>query len=188
MSFLSICTGTVKRDSQTTTTYSYSKTHTAIPSNIQNYDSENELPQETIDQPNYQAYNHRLAHITTYPLWNVGSSSIQSGYLPVFVWTHRSVDFYNFIDSKKITQIPAVKSLQDYVTGLGVSIVEGSGYTGVDVVVLYNFERTEQLVYLYATAAENELSQKYRVRVRYASEGSGELFMEVKQSPDEFFG
>lgn len=177
----------VNTDNLKPVSYSYSKTHTASPSKIQNYDSENALPQETTDEPSYQSYNHRLAHITTYPFWHTNGSNSQSGFLPVFVWTHRSVDLYNFIDSKKITQIPAVKGLQNYIQK-GANIEEGSGYTGGDVVTLHNFESSPKLVHLYATAAENALSQKYRVRVRYVSEGNGELYMRVKKSPDEFFG
>ncbi|PEV59627.1 pesticidal protein [Bacillus cereus] len=176
----------VNRDSLNPTSHSYSKTHTAIPSKIQNYDSENELPQETTDQPSYQSYNHRLGHITTYPFWYTNGSNSQSGFLPVFAWTHRSANLNNFIDSKKITQIPAVKSIEAAMNHYSISIEKCSGYTGGDVVVCDNTGSRERVAFLYATAAENAVSQKYRVRVRYASELAGELHLIIKKTNSDW--
>ncbi|PEQ75712.1 insecticidal delta-endotoxin Cry8Ea1 family protein [Bacillus cereus] len=165
------------RDNLEPTSFSYSKAHTILPSKIQNYDTVEELPQKTTEQPDNKSYNHRLSHITTYPF----SSNGYIGVLPVFAWTHRSVNLNNFIDSKKITQIPAVKSIQSAINDSHVSIAESSGYTGGDVVVSKTYTNLKRVFYLLATAAENALSQKYRVRVRYASEVAGQLLLTVSK-------
>ncbi|MCU4733593.1 insecticidal delta-endotoxin Cry8Ea1 family protein [Bacillus cereus] len=164
------------------TSLSYSKTHTILPSKIQNYDTVEELPQKTTEQPENKSYNHRLSHITVYPFGSNG----HGGVLPVFAWTHRSVDLNNFIDSKKITQIPAVKSIESAINDSSISIEKCSGYTGGDVVVCNNIKSVLRVAYLFATAAENEVSQKYRVRVRYASELAGELLLSVRESNSDW--
>lgn len=63
------------------------------------YSSEKELPPQTLDEPSYKAYSHRLCHIS---FANNNINSKYRPYVPVFSWTHRSTPFIT-IASPNIT-------------------------------------------------------------------------------------
>ncbi|MES1048375.1 hypothetical protein FOA24_02455 [Bacillus thuringiensis] len=78
-------------------------------------------------------------------------------------WTHISADHNNLIDADKITQIPAVKGYQLSNTA---EVIKGPGHTGGDLVKLSSgTERGFMSIWITLPSAQ----QRYRVRIRYAS-------------------
>ncbi|MEK4787972.1 insecticidal delta-endotoxin Cry8Ea1 family protein [Bacillus sp. FSL K6-0073] len=149
----------VKRGTSSTTAYSYSKTHTTLQGCTQVYESSDEIPLDRT-VPVAESYSHRLSHITSHSFSKNGN--VYYGSFPVFVWTHTSADLNNTIYSDKITQIPAVKGDMLY---LGGSVVQGPGFTGGDILKRTN----PSILGTFAVTVNGSLSQRYRVRIRYAS-------------------
>nr|ADC30135.1 eCry3.1Ab engineered Bt hybrid insecticidal protein [synthetic construct] len=120
------------------------------------WDSIDQLPPETTDEPLEKGYSHQLNYVMCFLMQG------SRGTIPVLTWTHKSVDFFNMIDSKKITQLPLTKSTN---LGSGTSVVKGPGFTGGDIL-----RRTSpgQISTLRVNITA-PLSQRYRVRIRYAS-------------------
>nr|AAY24695.1 Cry [Bacillus thuringiensis] len=132
--------------------------------NVQN--SLSQLPLESLDEPAYEAYSHRLCHVTLVP---PGNNSNYEG-LPVYSWTHKSASLENVIYPDKITQIPAVKSFPGGQWG---GVEAGPGFTGGDVTKSVTSEATtilRDVVKLAVTIPQDSIKQKYRVRIRYASQ------------------
>ncbi|MED3070162.1 insecticidal delta-endotoxin Cry8Ea1 family protein, partial [Bacillus thuringiensis] len=121
---------------------------------LQLQDSENELPPETTERPNYESYSHRLSHIGL-----IIGNTLRA---PVYSWTHRSADRTNTIDPNSITQIPLVKAFN---LSSGAAVVRGPGFTGGDILRRTNAGSFGDMR-VNITAP---LSQRYRVRIRYAS-------------------
>ncbi|OTY10661.1 insecticidal delta-endotoxin Cry8Ea1 family protein [Bacillus thuringiensis] len=126
-------------------------------------DSANQLPPD--EEPISENYDHILTHASAV---NV----LDGGTVPIFAWTHRSADYYNTIYSDKITQIPAVKinKLENPST-----VVKGPGFTGGDLVKRGS---TGILGYLNVTV-NSPLSQRYAVKIRYASTISGDFHVQI---------
>nr|AGU13848.1 pesticidal protein [Bacillus thuringiensis] len=142
--------------------WSYVGQNNVLPPCLQNYNSIEELPNQS-EEPTVRSYSHRLSHITSFN-FNVQLNSPlrSSGNMPVYVWTHRSVDLNNTITSDRITQLPAVKAST---LGAGAIVVKGPGFTGGDVIrrtSVGNFGRIRVTV-------NSPLTQRYRIRFRYAS-------------------
>ncbi|MDA2153090.1 insecticidal delta-endotoxin Cry8Ea1 family protein, partial [Bacillus cereus] len=119
-------------------------------------DSLDELP---IDGENpLVGYSHRLSHVTlTRSLFNTNITS-----LPTFVWTHHSATDTNTIAPDVITQIPLVKAFNLH---SGATVARGPGFTGGDILRRTNVGNFGDMR-VNITAP---LSQRYRVRIRYAS-------------------
>nr|BAM99306.1 155 kDa hypothetical protein delta-endotoxin [Bacillus thuringiensis serovar dakota] len=130
-------------------------------------DSANQLPPD--EEPISEKYNHILTHATAV---NVSDG----GTVPIFAWIHRSADYYNTIYSDRITQIPAVKikELESPST-----VVKGPGFTGGDLVKRGS---TGILGYLNVTV-KSPLSQRYAVKIRYASTISGYFHVQIDGVP-----
>lgn len=120
----------IKRDNSNKTSNIYSK-----PSNgarFQEYHSEDELPIQLSDRD----YSHILSHITYY-IHSSGDASkgtASTVRTPVYVWTHRSADYYNAIHSDKITQIPLNKA-NDFNAGF-ISVKNDPGFLGGSMIYL----------------------------------------------------
>ncbi len=84
------------------------------------------------------------------------------GTIPVLTWKHKSVDLFNMIDSKKITQLPLVKV---YKLQSGASVVAGPRFTGGDII---QCTKNGNVATIYVTS-DVSYSQKYRARIHYAS-------------------
>nr|AGM16383.1 cry protein [Bacillus thuringiensis] len=136
-------------DNKYKTTFTYNPGSEGI--GAQEKDSEVELPPETLDQPNYEAYSHRLNYVTF----------IRNPDVPVLSWTHRSADRTNTVYSDKITQIPVVKASD----GPKPSANEVGHYLGGDP-ISFNSSGSTGVIRLNINSP---LSQKYRVRIRYCS-------------------
>ncbi|WP_242461744.1 insecticidal delta-endotoxin Cry8Ea1 family protein [Bacillus thuringiensis] len=127
-------------------------------------DSETELPPETTERPNYESYSHRLSHIGL-----ITASHVRA---LVYSWTHRSAERTNTIEPNRITQIPLVKALNLY---SGTTVVKGPGFTGGDIL-----RRTNTGIFGdIRVNITTPLSQRYRVRVRYASTTDLEFYTSV---------
>ncbi|WP_267378628.1 insecticidal delta-endotoxin Cry8Ea1 family protein [Bacillus sp. GM_Baccil_2] len=131
--------------------------------------SRDELPIELLESPLFgdiEEYSHRLSHVSEV------IKDYGQGIIPVLGWTHTSVSRDNKIYQDKITQLPAVKM---YELGSSAVVVKGPGFTGGDLV-----KRTNNgiLGYIKTTVGSSQ-SQRYRVRVRYASTVSGKLHMQI---------
>nr|Q03749.1 RecName: Full=Pesticidal crystal protein Cry7Aa; AltName: Full=129 kDa crystal protein; AltName: Full=Crystaline entomocidal protoxin; AltName: Full=Insecticidal delta-endotoxin CryVIIA(a) [Bacillus thuringiensis]AAA22351.1 crystal protein [Bacillus thuringiensis serovar galleriae] len=127
------------------------------------YDSIDQLPPD--GEPIHEKYTHRLCHATAI---FKSTPDYDNATIPIFSWTHRSAEYYNRIYPNKITKIPAVKmyKLDDPST-----VVKGPGFTGGDLVKRGS---TGYIGDIKATV-NSPLSQKYRVRVRYATNVSGQF-------------
>ncbi|ADY24756.1 pesticidial crystal protein cry4BA (plasmid) [Bacillus thuringiensis serovar finitimus YBT-020] len=125
--------------------------------------STEQLPPNSIAEPEHIAYSHRLCHVT---FISVSNGNKYSKDLPLFSWTHSSVDFDNYVYPTKITQLPATK-------GYNVSIVKEPGFIGGDI-----GKNNGQILGKYKVNVE-DVSQKYRFRVRYATETEGELGIKI---------
>ncbi|MDF9612831.1 insecticidal delta-endotoxin Cry8Ea1 family protein [Bacillus cereus] len=117
-------------------------------------DSETELPPETKEHPNYESYSHRLCHIGL-----ISSPRVRA---LVYSWTHRSAKNTNTVDPNRITQIPLVKLSN---ISSGATVVKGPGFTGGDLLRRTNIGTFGDM----RVNISGPLSQRYRVRIRYAS-------------------
>nr|AGU13815.1 pesticidal protein [Bacillus thuringiensis] len=115
---------------------------------------------------NVAEYSHRLAYISE--AYQSHNPSKYPTYIPVFGWTHTSVRYDNKIFPDKITQIPAVKSSSAQ-GGSWKNIVKGPGFTGGDVTTAVSPATVTDIIKIQVTLDPNSLSQKYRARLRYAS-------------------
>ncbi|MEB8632545.1 insecticidal delta-endotoxin Cry8Ea1 family protein [Bacillus cereus] len=122
-----------------------------------NTDTIDEIPIEGTDP--FTGYSHRLCHVGF-----LASSPFISQYAraPIFSWTHRSATLTNTIAPDVITQIPLVKAFNLH---SGATIVKGPGFTGGDILRRTNVGSFGDMR-VNITAP---LSQRYRVRIRYAS-------------------
>ncbi|MEW9597622.1 delta endotoxin C-terminal domain-containing protein, partial [Bacillus toyonensis] len=111
-------------------------------------------------------YSHRLAYISE--AYRSHNPSKYPAYIPVFGWTHTSVCYDNKIFPDKITQIPAVKSAS-VEGGTWQNVVKGPGFTGGDVTTAVSPAILTDVIKIHVTLDSNSLSQKYRARLRYAS-------------------
>nr|CAJ43600.1 pesticidal crystal protein cry24-like [Bacillus thuringiensis] len=125
------------------------------------------FPGEESSEGNANDYSHRLCDVKniTGGLRQTparGRSSLLS-----HAWTHSSLKLRNIIAADKITQIPAVKTWEIRGTS---SVVAGPGNTGGNLVKMsyhsvWNIKFTCQQL------------KRYRVRIRYASDGNCQLAM-----------
>ncbi|OTY43490.1 delta endotoxin C-terminal domain-containing protein, partial [Bacillus thuringiensis] len=124
-------------------------------------DSLDEIPPQDNNVPPRQGFSHRLSHVSMFRS-GFSNSSVSIIRAPMFSWIHRSAEFNNIIPSSQITQIPLTKSTN---LGSGTSVVKGPGFTGGDIL-----RRTSpgQISTLRVNITA-PLSQRYRVRIRYAS-------------------
>nr|AAT46415.1 parasporal crystal protein [Bacillus thuringiensis] len=124
-------------------------------------DSLDEIPPQNNNVPPRQGFSHRLSHVSMFRS-GFSNSSVSIIGAPMFSWIHRSAEFNNIIPSSQITQIPLTKSTN---LGSGTSVVKGPGFTGGDIL-----RRTSpgQISTLRVNITA-PLSQRYRVRIRYAS-------------------
>nr|CAA31620.1 unnamed protein product [Bacillus thuringiensis] len=124
-------------------------------------DSLDEIPPQNNNVPPRQGFSHRLSHVSMFRS-GFSNSSVSIIRPPMFSWIHRSAEFNNIIPSSQITQIPLTKSTN---LGSGTSVVKGPGFTGGDIL-----RRTSpgQISTLRVNITA-PLSQRYRVRIRYAS-------------------
>nr|ACU65107.1 insecticidal protein 1 [Bacillus thuringiensis] len=124
-------------------------------------DSLDEIPPQNNNVPPRQGFSHRLSHVSMFRT-GFSNSSVSIIRAPMFSWIHRSAEFNNITPSSQITQIPLTKSTN---LGSGTSVVKGPGYTGGDIL-----RRTSpgQISTLRVNITA-PLSQRYRVRIRYAS-------------------
>nr|WAU17183.1 Cry9Eb-like protein [Bacillus thuringiensis] len=123
------------------------------------YDSSDELPPDE----STGSFAHRLSHVTFLSFTtNQAGSIANSGRVPTYVWTHRDVDFNNTINPNRITQIPVVKA---YELSSGATVVKGPGFTGGDVIRRTNIGGFGAI----RVSVTGPLTQRYRIRFRYAS-------------------
>nr|ADW08761.1 delta-endotoxin Cry1Ab [Bacillus thuringiensis serovar kurstaki] len=124
-------------------------------------DSLDEIPPQNNNVPPRQGFSHRLSHVSMFRS-GFSNSSVSIIRAPMFSWIHRSAEFNNIIPSSQITQIPLTKSTN---LGSGTSVVKAPGFTGGDIL-----RRTSpgQISTLRVNITA-PLSQRYRVRIRYAS-------------------
>ncbi|WP_252198956.1 insecticidal delta-endotoxin Cry8Ea1 family protein [Bacillus mycoides] len=113
------------------------------------------------------ATHNNYSHILSSILTN-GSTAGQKKHGYSFAFTHSSVDQKNSLSFDKITQIPAVKSSDWLFYG---NLLKGPGHTGGDLVFLDNGNNFNVRV--------NFPVQSYRVRIRYAADGNGEMAISV---------
>lgn len=154
----------LKRDHSMVYNTIYTKSHSALPGNIQAYNSTDELPLETGPM-----HNHRLSHIT---FMSHRTAQLNNVTFPVYSWTHLSADINNTIYPDKITQIPLVKAhTKDSSTGVD----GGTGFTGGDLL----YRNTPGVVAQLKVTVNSPLSQRYKVRVRYCSTTKMRIFITV---------
>lgn len=135
-------------------------------SNCQTFDSTTELPVTTNPPTTYgddKQYSHRLGFIS-----EVQHSSSRPNLIPIYGWTHTSVNLDNRIYSDRITQIPAIKSSPD-IGGNFQNVAKGPGFNGGYVTTARSVNALVDVLKLQVTLDQNSLAQKYRVRLRYAS-------------------
>lgn len=122
--------------------------------------------------------NHRMSWISGY--WHPGSPNPpwpQNFTAVTFGWTHLSADLDNRIYPDIITQIPAVKA--SYL-GAGTVVVKGPGSTGGDLVrfpAAAQNDKKESIIDLRMNTWEK--GRRYKVRIRYASEGNANLYVGI---------
>ncbi|MEB9215063.1 insecticidal delta-endotoxin Cry8Ea1 family protein, partial [Bacillus cereus] len=122
-------------------------------------DSLDQLPLE--GESSLTEYSHRLCHVRfAQSLRN--AEPLDYARVPMFSWTHRSATPTNTIDPDVITQIPLVKAFNLH---SGATVVRGPGFTGGDILRRTNAGNFGDMR-VNITAP---LSQRYRVRIRYAS-------------------
>ncbi|OTW84346.1 insecticidal delta-endotoxin Cry8Ea1 family protein (plasmid) [Bacillus cereus] len=131
---------------------------------LQQRNSTDELPSLNPEGDIIRNYSHRLSHITQYRFQATqsGSPSTVSANLPTCVWTHRDVDLDNTITANQITQLPLVKA---YELSSGATVVKGPGFTGGDVIRRTNTGGFGAI----RVSVTGPLTQRYRIRFRYAS-------------------
>ncbi|PGQ06354.1 insecticidal delta-endotoxin Cry8Ea1 family protein [Bacillus cereus] len=131
----------------------------------------NITPNDSFPCNNKSLYSHRFSYLgaglksdlTTLTFFSYG-------------WTHVSADANNLIDTKKITQIPAVKG--SHLIG-NARVIKGTGSTGGDLVVL----PIDSQVFVNVTTLESDTTIGYEIRIRYAS--ATEVLLNVRiEQPD----
>nr|AAA22613.1 insecticidal endotoxin [Bacillus thuringiensis] len=124
-------------------------------------DSPDEIPPQNNNVPPRQGFSHRcLAYVSMF-YSGFSNSSVSVIRAPNdSSWTYCSAEFGDVIPSSQITQIPLTK-LQSWLWN---SVVKGLGFTGGDILE----ELTGQISTLRVNITA-PLSQRYRVRIRYAS-------------------
>lgn len=124
------------------------------------------LPGESTEESNVNDYSHRLSDVINFTgglRQNRGDSSS----LLSHAWTHISLNRKNIFSSIKITQIPAVKSQR----ADGNNVILGPGFTGGDLLRLVHPAEP----YLMSAEDAQAFQTSFRVRVRYASQGTSTL-------------
>nr|WBY50523.1 Cry1Gb-9E [synthetic construct] len=122
-------------------------------------DSLDQLPLE--GESSLTEYSHRLCHVRfAQSLRN--AEPLDYARVPMFSWTHRSATPTNTIDPDVITQIPLVKA---YELSSGATVVKGPGFTGGDVIRRTNIGGFGAI----RVSVTGPLTQRYRIRFRYAS-------------------
>ncbi|WP_193674458.1 insecticidal delta-endotoxin Cry8Ea1 family protein [Bacillus cereus] len=158
----------VNRDSSVTSNYLYSKTHTTLEACTHDYESSNEIPlDKTVAVA--ESYSHRLSHITHHSFSK--HSAAYYGSFPVFSWSHVSADINNTVYTDKITQLPLTKS---YSIEDNVEIINSCYVGGSLLKVERNMLKNNGVCSIRLSISK---SQKYIVRVRYASTGNGFMSM-----------
>ncbi|HDR4874999.1 TPA: pesticidal protein [Bacillus cereus] len=135
---------------------------------VEHRDSSNELPISVASPTKYgdvNQYSHRLTSVSDAPL-----KSYNYGLVPVLGWTHTSVTFQSIIDPKIITQFPMVKFVDT-------PVVAGPGFTGGDVV---RFTTSQEKKWSIRVHYEGSSFQKFRIRIRYASDKAANLKISSK--------
>ncbi|MED1304110.1 insecticidal delta-endotoxin Cry8Ea1 family protein, partial [Bacillus pacificus] len=100
--------------------------------------------------------------------WNEGQLSALN-----WAWTHDSADPNNTLAADKITRIPAVKAFQ---IKQGAQVIKGPGFTGGDVITMPSSSHGAK-TQIEMNVKPQQTGKPYRVRVRYASQQSGEIFV-----------
>ncbi|PEE68563.1 insecticidal delta-endotoxin Cry8Ea1 family protein [Bacillus thuringiensis] len=135
------------------------------------FDSESELPPETLDNPNYQDYSHRLCYVGMI----INSNSSKNPYVPIFSWTHRSADFKNTIYANKIAQIP-ISKVPNVIGGTFIHNL----YTGGPILKLSGITN-KKISFRVSTDLEGA-GKEYRIRIKYASNQAGKFTITSKSS------
>nr|AAS68357.1 insecticidal protein Cry9Ec [Bacillus thuringiensis serovar galleriae] len=123
------------------------------------HDTRDELPLEE----NNGSPSHRLSHVTFLSFLTDQAGSIRnSGAVPLYVWARQDIDLNNTITANRITQLPLVKASE---IAAGTTVVRGPGFTGGDIL-----RRTSAgTLGTIRVNVNSPLTQRYRVRFRYAS-------------------
>ncbi|MEW4150002.1 insecticidal delta-endotoxin Cry8Ea1 family protein [Bacillus thuringiensis] len=98
-------------------------------------------------------------------------------YMYSFAWTHHSVDDKNKIAEDIITQIPAVKAMDN---NNDFSVIKGPGHTGGDVVKLSGI--TYEGLQVKCVFPQNK---KYKIRLRYAANNATNVNIIIPDSDGE---
>nr|AEB52297.1 Cry0301 [Bacillus thuringiensis] len=130
--------------------------------------TDTELPIQIVDPPTFgdpNQYSHRVAYISHAPIQPYSGAFRNYGLVPVFGWSHVSVDRNNTLYADRITQIPAVKAVQ--LSGEPYPVVRGPGFTGGDIARLPN---NPNVGLLFNSKVESPFRKirDNRVRIRYA--------------------
>lgn len=157
--------GTFNLVSKSGTTSSFNASKCGI-GNSHLIDSVNVLPPDTSDpsQSLEKAYTHRLSYVNHIFYATNESHLLVHIELPLLGWTHRSVSVDNPIYPDKITQIPAVKMYE-----LTDKVIQGPGFTGGNLVK----RGSDGTIGSMKVTVNAPLSQKYLVRIRYATNKVG---------------
>ncbi|WP_347176130.1 pesticidal crystal protein Cry8Ca [Bacillus thuringiensis] len=139
---------------------------------IKTIDSGEELTYE-----NYQSYSHRVSYITSFEIKSTGGTVL--GVVPIFGWTHSSASRNNFIYATKISQIPINKASRT--SGGAVWNFQEGLYNGGPVMKLSG--SGSQVINLRVATDAKGASQRYRIRIRYASDRAGK-FTISSRSPE----
>ncbi|MEC3021792.1 insecticidal delta-endotoxin Cry8Ea1 family protein [Bacillus cereus] len=126
------------------------------------YDTNDELPPDE----STGSSTHRLSHVTFFSFQtNQAGSIANAGSVPTYVWTRRDVDLNNTITPNRITQLPLVKASAPV---SGTTVLKGPGFTGGGIL-----RRTTNGTFgTLRVTVNSPLTQRYRVRVRFASSGN----------------
>ncbi|MGH0945613.1 insecticidal delta-endotoxin Cry8Ea1 family protein, partial [Bacillus mycoides] len=128
----------------------------------------NETPNLTDPCDDKSLYSHRLSYMGTYPArypdypTGLDTDNVSFSYS----WTHVSANKNNLIDTKMITQIPAVKG---YKMEGPAKVIKGPGSTGGDLVQLDPEGGN------IAIRVTGPVQPGYQLRIRYASTGTARL-------------
>nr|O66377.2 RecName: Full=Pesticidal crystal protein Cry1Fb; AltName: Full=132 kDa crystal protein; AltName: Full=Crystaline entomocidal protoxin; AltName: Full=Insecticidal delta-endotoxin CryIF(b) [Bacillus thuringiensis serovar morrisoni]AAF21767.1 crystal protein Cry1Fb [Bacillus thuringiensis serovar morrisoni] len=145
--------------------------HTRTFRNSGTIDSLDEIPPQDNSGAPWNDYSHVLNHVT-FVRWPGEIAGSDSWRAPMFSWTHRSADRTNIINPNIITQIPAVKAHNLH---SGSTVVRGPGFTGGDLLRRTNTGTFADI----RVNITGPLSQRYRVRIRYASTTDLQFFTRI---------
>nr|ADT65199.1 Cry8L [Bacillus thuringiensis] len=129
--------------------------------------TEAELPIQIVNPPifgDFNQYSHRVAYISHAPIQPYSGAFRNYGLVPVYGWSHVSVDRNNTIYADRISQIPAVKAVQG--SGEPYPVVRGPGFTGGDIARLPNNPNVG--LWFNSKVESTALNKRFRVRIRYA--------------------